>query len=81
MDLTEYPEGWSCHQLGLERQQMEQVWRQRLGVPFGTQSLRCVLDIQVKRSFIAAGYMSLEFKRGIQAGAINLEVFSLKLNF
>lgn len=26
--------------------------------------LRCVLDIQVKRSFIAAGYMSLEFKRG-----------------
>lgn len=43
--------------------------------------LRCVLDIQVKRSFIAAGYMSLEFKRGVQAGDINLEVFSLKLNF
>lgn len=34
-----------------------------------------------KRSFIAAECMSLEFKRGVQAGDINLEVVSLNLNF
>lgn len=40
-----------------------------------------VSGVKVKRSFIAAGYRSLDFKRGVQAGVMNLEVISLKVNF
>lgn len=43
---------------------------------WNTWGLRCV-----ERSFIAAGYTSLAFKRGVEAGDINLEALSLKLIF